>query len=41
MAVMFTGIMTSTAWFWLTEEGGDPDKLESFIKTVFSIFTYE
>lgn len=39
MAVMFTGIMTSIAWFWLTEEAGSPDKLESFIKTVFSIFT--
>lgn len=40
MAVMFTGIMTSIAWFWVTEEAGDPDSLSAFIKTVLDIFTH-
>ncbi len=40
MAVMFTGIMTSIAWFWLTEEAGEPDALDAFIKTVLDIFTH-
>lgn len=40
MAVMFTGLMTSIAWFWVTEEAGAPDALGAFIKTVLDIFTH-